>query len=397
MNKIFELLIDWDNEEFEDLGVDIMSLVDRPAIGVSWQAFAAQQFVDPQPGEAEEDYIGRCIPTLIEEGYTPEEAAAICYSSYEERAEEFSFEAAQEWAIQLFQQCGENYSLEDVEVPQRDQFADLTVTEIAKGITALDILGKRDATREGVTKYRYAGPAAERNFCKAMLRMNKLYSAEDLVNVGNQMASRFSSIYPQTARYNPNTGQFIGGVAQWLGGPSCKHYWEEVEVFDEPGEPKVVVSKGRAAGDLGVPMHDRPGQGRQFSWHFSDDQMIVTGPAMIADMLIPRKDERGNLFHVFFSADTVKKIAKKFLEQSNHNNTDINHDNAVVQENVLLESWIVEDPEMDKAKALGFQVPKNTWMVSYKINNQDTWKKIKSGELTGFSVAGDFAEKLLKN
>ena len=84
MNKIVELLIDIDDLEFSDLGVDIMSLVKDPAIGIMWQTFAAQKFVDVRPGESEEDYIGRCIPVLIEEGFDQEQAAAICYGSYEE-------------------------------------------------------------------------------------------------------------------------------------------------------------------------------------------------------------------------------------------------------------------------------------------------------------------------
>ncbi len=132
-------------------------------------------------------------------------------------------------------------------------------------------------------------------------------------------------------------------------------------------------------------------------WSFStDDQMIVTGPAMIPNALIPRKDEMGNMFHVYFSKDTVKKIAKKFLADNNTHNTDINHDDNIVNENTLLESWIVEDPKMDKAAALGFDVPEGTWMTSYKINNEATWQKIKAGELNGFSVTGNFLEIVQK-
>ena len=82
IGKIVELLIDWDDMQFDDLGVDVISLVDKPAIGIAWQAFAAQQFVDPKAGETEVDYIGRCIPTLIEEGFDEDQAAAICYNSY---------------------------------------------------------------------------------------------------------------------------------------------------------------------------------------------------------------------------------------------------------------------------------------------------------------------------
>ena len=90
------------------------------------------------------------------------------------------------------------------------------------------------------------------------------------------------------------------------------------------------------------------------------------------------------------------EIAKKFFEYNKQNNTDVNHDDAVTTQNTLLESWIVEDPKMDKSKAMGFDVPKGTWMTSYKINDQATWDKIKSGDLNGFSIAGNFIEKATK-
>ena len=85
INKIVELQIEVDGyeEEFEDVGIEIMSLVEEPAIGVHWAAFAAQHlFVDAIPGESESDYLGRCIPKLIGEGYEEETAAAICYAGF---------------------------------------------------------------------------------------------------------------------------------------------------------------------------------------------------------------------------------------------------------------------------------------------------------------------------
>ena len=51
---------------------------------------------------------------------------------------------------------------------------------------------------------------------------------------------------------------------------------------------------------------------------------------------------------------------------------------------------------MDKAKSLGFNVPSGTWMTSYKINDDETWNKIKDGELNGYSIAGNFIEKATK-
>ena len=35
-----------------------------------------------------------------------------------------------------------------------------------------------------------------------------------------------------------------------------------------------------------------------------------------------------------------------------------------------------------------------TWMVSMKVNNDDVWKKVKAGEIKGFSIEGYFADKL---
>ena len=83
MKKIVELLIDWDNMDFEDLGVEVMSLVDKPAIGIDFLAFSEQKFVEPNSGESEDEFISRCIPVVKGEGYEDDQAAAICYSYWE--------------------------------------------------------------------------------------------------------------------------------------------------------------------------------------------------------------------------------------------------------------------------------------------------------------------------
>jgi len=42
---------------------------------------------------------------------------------------------------------------------------------------------------------------------------------------------------------------------------------------------------------------------------------------------------------------------------------------------------------------MGFNVPAGTWFTTYKINDEETWQKIKSGELNCYSIAGNFIEK----
>ena len=46
---------------------------------------ARQKFVKPNAGESKDDFVSRCIPVLKGEGYDDDQAAAICYSTYEEK------------------------------------------------------------------------------------------------------------------------------------------------------------------------------------------------------------------------------------------------------------------------------------------------------------------------
>ena len=445
MNKIVELLIDWDNLEFDDLGVDVMSIVDSPAIGIDFLAFSEVNddmidgivdllnqvedidnriamakesidafvrdeieydkedflrriglhempngdlmegtehgFVEPNSGETEDEYVSRCIPVLKGEGYDDDQATAICYNSFDPQ------ESMEEAILKLAEQYGETVDYENAVFIDGTKSNFENVGDYLKGIVGLDILGKQDADKEPEIKFRYTGPITSnsRNFCKAMVRLNKLYTRDEIRDMDRSINTGF--------RHN---GQPYS-IFDFKGGVNCRHYWEEVEMYKE-GRQTVVMSKGRANGRAGQIASSSNNEWRYpGTFAFSDDdEMIVTGPAMIPDQLILRKDENGNPFHVFFSKDTVKKIAQKFFEYNKQNNTDINHDDDITTNNTLLESWIVDDPKMDKSKAMGFEVPEGTWMASYKINNEATWNQIKAGELNGFSVAGQFIEKATK-
>ena len=89
-NKIIDLEI---IDDLEQSGVSAISLVEVPAIERNWLAFKREEFVDPSAGESQEDFIPRCIAKLVgDEGYETDQAAAICYSTYREKAsaEEFA-------------------------------------------------------------------------------------------------------------------------------------------------------------------------------------------------------------------------------------------------------------------------------------------------------------------
>lgn len=123
-----------------------------------------------------------------------------------------------------------------------------------------------------------------------------------------------------------------------------------------------------------------------------DEKRIVLGPAMIPNLKIFRKDALGNPYYVFFSADTIKMIADKYMRNKYTDNNDEMHNGKPVKDVYVYESWIKESYE-DKSNKFGYQhLPIGTWFVSMKIRNNDTWNKVKKGELKGFSVSGYFEE-----
>jgi hypothetical protein len=128
-----------------------------------------------------------------------------------------------------------------------------------------------------------------------------------------------------------------------------------------------------------------------------EEKRIVIGPAMVPNQKIIRKDKiTGEPYYVFFSPETIKMIADKYMKNQYTRNNDTEHDGKAVQDIYVTESWIVEDDRYDKSKKYGFEVPVGSWMVSMKIpktpKGEVVWQKIKAGELNGFSVSGYFEE-----
>jgi len=128
-----------------------------------------------------------------------------------------------------------------------------------------------------------------------------------------------------------------------------------------------------------------------------EEKRIVIGPAMVPHQKIIRKDKiTGEPYYVFFSPDTIKMIADKYMKNQYTRNNDTEHDGKAVNDIYVTESWIVEDEKYDKSKKYGFEVPVGSWMVAMKIpktpKGEEVWKKIKAGELNGFSVSGYFEE-----
>ena len=128
---------------------------------------------------------------------------------------------------------------------------------------------------------------------------------------------------------------------------------------------------------------------------FDEDKKIVVGAAMVPNKMIHRYDDLGNMYYVFFSAASIKKMADKFMKQGRTDETSIEHDGQKLGSDkvYIAESWVSDNPIYDKSHQYGFSLPAGTWFVSMKVEDEKVWKMIKEKSLTGFSVEGLFAEK----
>jgi len=123
------------------------------------------------------------------------------------------------------------------------------------------------------------------------------------------------------------------------------------------------------------------------------DRQILMGAALIPSKPIYRKDGDEE-YYVYFSKETIAKTAEAFFRNNNQNNATLEH--AEVLDNMtVFESWIVEDPDFDKSKKYGLEVPAGTWMVSMKVDDKDVWDNyVKDNKVFGFSIEGKFANVL---
>jgi len=125
-----------------------------------------------------------------------------------------------------------------------------------------------------------------------------------------------------------------------------------------------------------------------------EEQRTLIGPALIPDKNIPRFDEETQEeYDVYFSVDTVKRASELFLEQKRTSEHTFEHSSKIDDVHVV-ESWLVQDPDQDKSKSYGMSVPKGTWMVRVKVDNDEVWESVKNGEVRGFSIEGYFVDQV---
>ena len=307
--------------------------------------------------------------------------------------EEAGIDMAYDEFLKLADELGEAYDPTNVTYIDTTQDKFDNIGDFMKGLGALDLLNRKDIRKEkkGRTMYRYAGPTPtsnSRNFCRAMFNKNKLYTRANI----QQMRGLNSDFGHNGQSYS---------IWAYKGGKFCRHYWEELTVFEGSQSGNLIfLSHGPAGGNAGTAPDMMPTRGAYSKYGFSvdEEQRIVVGPVLVPNKLIKRIDkESGEEYFVYFSEQTVRDVAELMFKRNLQNRTNIEHASSNTDnDNTLLEQWIVDNPELDKSKAYGLEVPKGTLMQSRRINDDSDWEKIKAGVVKGFSVEGAFLERVAK-
>ena len=116
------------------------------------------------------------------------------------------------------------------------------------------------------------------------------------------------------------------------------------------------------------------------------EQRILMGLVLQPNQMIPRIDESGEEFQMYFSAETIKAYSENFFKSGFQLNSKLEHETPI-EGVTFVESWIVENPKVDKSYNFGMEYPKGSWMATMKVDNEDIWNNyVKTGELQGFSI-----------
>lgn len=129
---------------------------------------------------------------------------------------------------------------------------------------------------------------------------------------------------------------------------------------------------------------------KQYLFKADADKRIISGPLMVAELPIYRRDESGEYYGVFQKED-IYNLRNKFFKQGKSNLVNEMHNSSKMIDGVyMVESFLIDEARGVLAPK-GYSLTDGSWFGSYKIDNDEIWNEfIKSGEFKGFSVEGIF-------
>lgn len=118
-----------------------------------------------------------------------------------------------------------------------------------------------------------------------------------------------------------------------------------------------------------------------------DERQVAKAPAMV-----PVKDKENDMQPPW----VVVEAAHQFMKNKNTDEVDKEHetplqwDSSTQDRGFVAESYTLDEAkEFETVNGESVSYPKDTWMVEVKFTDSETWKEVKSGEITGYSIHGD--------
>jgi len=118
----------------------------------------------------------------------------------------------------------------------------------------------------------------------------------------------------------------------------------------------------------------------------NEEKRVVYSVAMRPNKLIPRSNINGEPANVYYTAETVERLQQNYFKNNGNISTNINHEQQDAEGIYMFESWVVKNPENDKATELGLEVMQGDWVMAHKVDNDSIWEEIKKGNIDGLSV-----------
>ena len=409
------------NEWDEETGIEFVSLVEAPAIQKDFLAF-----VEVGQNENKDEFITSCIKYVIDEGKASEQAVAICNSMWTEHFDEPCPIATQDIKTNLANRQkaidvahygplnpnlpNDEYwkakakmfgdSVDDAKTARCKNCSFFNTSQaikdcIAQGIgneggNPFDVINAGDLGYCEAFDFKCASSrtcdawvAIAQNFSKVSFDWDGVGSTADGKKMIQDAIDNGDEVYVISARDSKEnidinlpsdhifaTGSNSAKIEKVKALGISKHY---------DNNPDVV----KALGSIG----------QKFKIQFAiqdEEKRIVTGAAMIADLPIYRRDDVRGEYYVVFDKDSIFKIAKKWARGNKYDAVNTHHKTPIADGVSLFESYII-DRERGVMPPKGFEeVADGSWFVSYLIDNEDVWSKVKSGEFKGFSVEGVF-------
>ena len=122
-----------------------------------------------------------------------------------------------------------------------------------------------------------------------------------------------------------------------------------------------------------------------------EERRIVRGVVMRADFPIFRRDPDGTEWYAIYHADTIRKMAEKYLAESRQNRVDTMHDGDEVR-GVQMVQWFIKDTEAGiNPSGFAEDIADGSLFAEFHITNDEVWDAVKAGTFRGFSLEGYFA------